>query len=61
MVIKRYNNIVMDAEEVECSEFPGRPLLHLDFKAEHHQYHHQSKRMCKTTQLKKYVENRQFL
>ena len=29
----RYNNIVMDAEEVECSQFPGQPLLHLDFKA----------------------------
>jgi len=31
--LEKYNNIVMDAEEVECSQFPGRPLLHLDFKA----------------------------
>merc|ERR1719460_349956 len=32
--LEKYNNIVMDAEEVECREFPGRPLLHLNFKAE---------------------------
>ena len=32
-MMPRYNNIVMDAEEVECSQFPGQPLLHLDFKA----------------------------
>ena len=33
----------MDAEEVECSQFPGKPLLHLNFKAEYrhrHRHHH---------------------
>lgn len=31
--MSRFHNIITDAEEVECYEFSGQSLLHLDYKA----------------------------